>query len=67
MKGVELARVLGVTHGHLFNLESTKRTKHASEELLASLAAALGVPVDAVTIPEAIEPTRRRRNLKTAA
>lgn len=61
MKGVELAKVVGVTHGHLFNLENPQRRKHASEKVLADIAAALGVPAAAVTIPEAIEPTRRRR------
>lgn len=66
LTGTELAAKCGISHGHLFNIESPLRVKKASADLLEKLARELAVPVDAITIPETTVMPRRRA-LKTAA
>lgn len=49
LKGVDLAAAVGISHGHLFNIESCRR-KRASDEVLDRIAATLDVPLAAITI-----------------
>lgn len=68
LKGVDVARVAGVTHGHFFNIENADRRKHASDGVLAGIAKALEVPVAAITVPEPeVQRTRRPPAAKQAA
>ena len=60
LTGKQLAFAAEVSHSHLVNMENPTRLKHASEKTLGLLAVALEVPVEAITVPEAIAPTRRR-------
>jgi transcriptional regulator with XRE-family HTH domain len=48
-KGVRLASVVGISHGHLFNIENPSRRKGASDEVLRKIADTLGVPLAAIT------------------
>jgi transcriptional regulator with XRE-family HTH domain len=48
LKGVDLAVAVGISHGHLFNIESSRR-KRASDEVLDRIARNLGVPVAAIS------------------
>jgi transcriptional regulator with XRE-family HTH domain len=48
LKGVDLAAAVGISHGHLFNIESPRRKK-ASDEVLGHIARVLGVPLEAVS------------------
>lgn len=48
LKGVDLAAAVGISHGHLFNIESP-RCKKASDEVLDRIAQALGVPLAAIS------------------
>ena len=54
-KGVDFAHAVGISSGHLFNLESVDRKKHVSAETLDRIARILSVPVEAVTYPEPVE------------
>lgn len=47
-KGVTLASAVGISHGHLFNIESC-RGKKASDEVLRRIADTLDVPLAAIT------------------
>lgn len=47
-KGVRLADAVGISHGHLFNIESPRR-KGASDAVLCKIAETLGVPLAAIT------------------
>lgn len=48
-KGVRLAAAVGISHGHLANIESPNRRKGASDEVLRKIADTLGVPLAAIT------------------
>jgi transcriptional regulator with XRE-family HTH domain len=67
LSGVEVAKACNISHGHLFNLENPERGKHASDQVLASLAVVLNVPVAAITMPQLPEQPSRRRSLPEAA
>lgn len=47
LKGVDLAAAVGISHGHLFNIESARR-KRASDEVLYRISVLLEVPLAAV-------------------
>jgi transcriptional regulator with XRE-family HTH domain len=47
-KGVQLAQAVGISHGHLFNIEAC-RGKKASDQLLQRISDTLGVPITAIT------------------
>jgi transcriptional regulator with XRE-family HTH domain len=53
-KGVKFAAAIGVTHGHLSNIENGVRSS-ASAELARKIADALGVPLAAITSDYAVE------------
>lgn len=47
-KGVDLASAVGISHGHLFNIEAC-RGKKASDQVLKKIAETLDVPLAAIT------------------
>jgi transcriptional regulator with XRE-family HTH domain len=53
-KGVTLASAVGISHGHLFNIESPFRRKNASAEVLQKIADTLEVPIAAITTEIAV-------------
>jgi len=48
LKGVDLAAAVGISHGHLFNIESPRR-KRVSDEVLGRIALYLDVPLAAIS------------------
>jgi transcriptional regulator with XRE-family HTH domain len=65
-KGVTFAAAVGITHGHLFNIENPERNKHASAHILRKMADVLGVPLAAISSDYTVEQVAGKPRRKAA-
>lgn len=65
--GPKFAAALGITHGHLYNIENPEQRHNASVELIKRMADLLEVSVTALTSGYPVEEItdKRRRGRKT--
>jgi transcriptional regulator with XRE-family HTH domain len=61
-KGVTFAKAVGISHGHLFNIENPERNKHASPATLRKMADVLDVPLAALCSDYTVEQIAGKRH-----